>query len=83
MTFAVVVGLIIFIAVVLFLFGEIYDFVQVKRGVFPKKSESTIEDIKKLRDAGYMEAAIKRFQALPENRRIYTEYGATQKIKEL
>lgn len=83
MSFEIVVGAIIAIAVIIYLLGELYDFIQVKRGIFPRKSETTIEDIKRLRDEGHTAIAISRFRDLPENRKIYTEYGARKKIQEL
>ncbi|GLU39981.1 hypothetical protein [Pseudomonas sp. NBRC 100443] len=63
--------------------GQLYDLIQIKRGVFPKPSETTLADIKRLRDQGYMGIAIKRFQLLPENKGLYTEKGARKKVEEL
>lgn len=83
MTLASVAGVIILIAVGLWALSECYDYIQVKRGIYPRKSQTTLEDIKRLRDQGRKGIAVKRFRQLQENRRIYTEYGAAKKVEEL
>lgn len=62
---------------------ELYDLVQVKRGVFPKKADTSLEDIKKLRDSGHTNMAVRRFKNMPENKGLYTARGAAKRVGEL
>ncbi|MED5611483.1 hypothetical protein VV867_27595 [Pseudomonas sp. JH-2] len=63
--------------------GQLYDLVQIRRGKFPSPARTTLDDIRRLRDEGYMGIAIKRFQQLPENKGLYTEKGARKKVEQL
>ncbi|OUS07819.1 hypothetical protein A9Q81_01090 [Gammaproteobacteria bacterium 42_54_T18] len=78
-----IAGSIIILTAVIWLGTELYDLIQVKRGIFPKKSETTVEDIKKLRDTGHESLAVKRFRQLPEHKGIYTLKGASKMVSEL
>ena len=78
-----VAGSIVVLAIIIWGGFEIYDYIQVSRGVFPKKSDTTLEDIKRMRDSGYESYAVRRFRQLPENKRVYTLYGAVKQVKEL
>ncbi|OUS28194.1 hypothetical protein A9Q99_11680 [Gammaproteobacteria bacterium 45_16_T64] len=62
---------------------ELYDFIQVKKGAFPKQKGITLEDIKKMRDDGHESFAIRRFRKMPENKGLYTLKGASEKIASL
>jgi len=63
--------------------SHLYDWVNIWRGVFPKPSNTTIDDIRQLRDKGYVGIAIKRFRQLPENKGIYTLKGADKIVSKL
>lgn len=78
-----VVGGIAILTAVIWLGVELYDFVQVKRGILPRRSETTLDDIKRLRDSGRETLAVRRFRQLPENKGIYTLVGANKMVKEL
>jgi len=67
----------------IWLSAQLYDWLLTWRGVFPKPSETTLEDIRRLRDQGCVGIAIKRFRQLPENRGIYTSKGADKMVSEL
>ncbi|MAR90388.1 MAG: hypothetical protein SV765_18925 [Pseudomonadota bacterium] len=63
--------------------AQLYDYVQVKRGKFPRASRTTLSDIRRLRDEGHIGIAVKRFQQMPENKGLYTDQGAEKKVKDL
>lgn len=83
MTAGFVVSTIVFGAIAIYGAVELYDFIQVRRGIFPKQSETTLDDIKQLRDKGYDNIAVRRFMKMPENRGLYTSKGADKLVKEL
>ena len=83
MSLATVITTIIFLAIAIYCSVEIYDFIQVRRGIFPRKSETTLDDIRRLRDEGYRNIAVRRFMRMRENRHKYTDVGAKQKVDEL
>ncbi|OUS24995.1 hypothetical protein A9Q99_22375 [Gammaproteobacteria bacterium 45_16_T64] len=61
----------------------VFDFILVQKGILPKKSETTIEDVKRLRDQGREGWAVRRFQQMPENKGLYTSKGADKLVEEL
>tara|TARA_B100001778_G_C18405700_1_gene546334 strand:+ start:540 stop:791 length:252 start_codon:yes stop_codon:yes gene_type:complete len=71
------------LAIVLWTGTRIYDRIQTRRGIIPESSETTLDDIRRLRDEGRTAVAIRRFMELPENRNLYTEEGAKRKVEEL
>jgi len=78
-----VAGLIVLLSVVIWGSGEIYDFIKVRQGIFPKKAETTLSDIKRMRDAGHDVFAVRRFRQMPENRGLYTLRGAQKIVDQL
>lgn len=76
-------GTVAIVAILIWVSAQLYDYIQVKRGKFPKSSDTTLDDIRKLRDDGHIGIAIKRFQQMPQNKGLYTDQGAEQKVKEL
>ena len=50
-------------------------------GGVPKPSETTLDDIKNLRDYGPLGIAVKSFEQLPSNKKMYTDFGARAKVK--
>lgn len=83
MTFGEVVGYISIFAISAWCLFEAYDRIQVSRGIFPSKAETTLDDIKKMRDSGHASYAIRRYRQMPENKGIYTLKGATKIVKKL
>ena len=83
MGFGEVFATLALITVSIWLLLQAYDYIQVKRGIFPKPSETTIDDIKRLRDNGHVGIAVKRYKQLPENKGLYTDKGAQKKVDEL
>jgi len=78
-----VAGVILLLSIATWGCAEMYDLVKVKQGVFPRKSETTLADIKRMRDAGYDAYAVRRFRQMPENRGLYTVRGAQKMVDRL
>src|SRR5690606_34969935 len=72
-----------FITLGIWLLSQGYDKFQIWRGAFPKPSETTLDDIRRLRDQRHLGIAVKRFQQMPENRGVYTEKAAFERVRSL
>ena len=78
-----VAGVIVLLSAAIWGGGEMYDFIKVRQGVFPRKAETTLPDIKRMRDAGYDVFAVRRFRQMPENKGLYTLRGAQKMVDQL
>ena len=75
----ILVSSIIFIAVLLLsTTTALRDYWLTYKGVLPAVEQTTLDDIKRLRNEGKMSWAIKRFRQLPENKNKYTLRGAKE-----
>lgn len=62
---------------------EIYDFIMVKKGIFPPKENTSLDDIKAMKKRGYSNMALRRFMRMPSNKGIYTLKGAKIQVDAL
>lgn len=76
------VALAILMSVLVSAGARLHERWQIRRGGYPPKP-GTVQDVIRLRDSGHVVYGIKRFRELPENRRVYTLYGAKKRVQEL